>query len=83
MYTEFRGKKYQAKLVEGFSFDDIVMINGITGTVDFIGSDKIMIVDEAGTKHFIQVSNIAEVHLLAAFTSNPGSQYILRREEKE
>lgn len=82
MYTEFRGKKYQAKRVEGFSFDDIVTTNGITGIVDFIGSDKIMIVDEAGTKHFIPVSEITEVYLLAAFTSNPGSVFKLRHEDK-
>lgn len=83
MYIEFRGKKYQARQVEGFSFDDIVMINGITGIVDFIGSDKIMIVDEADTEHFIQVSDIAEVYLLAAFTSNQGSLYVLRQGEEE
>lgn len=81
MYTEFRGKKYQARRVEGFSFDDIVMINGITGTVDFIGSDKIMIVDEVGTEHFIQVSDMAEVYLLATFTSNPGSPFVLNSDE--
>lgn len=83
MYTEFRGKKYQARQVEGFSLDDIVMINGITGIVDFIGADKIMMVDEAGSEHFFQMSEITEVYMLAAFTSNPGSLYVLRQGEEE
>lgn len=81
MEVIFKGKKYQVKRVERFSFDDIVLINGITGIVDFIGAGKIMIIDEAGAKQFIPVSEIRKVFLLAAFTSTPRSPYMVREIE--
>lgn len=83
MYIEFKGKKYRVKRVEGFSFDDIVSINGITGIVDFIGSDKIMIVDETDVKLFIPISEITEVYLLAAFSPDPGSPFVLNSDEQQ
>ncbi len=67
------GKKHSEEETQGqvkadsFGLDDLVTINGITGYVDFIGGDIIVLIDKNDEKHYIPHRAIREAHVLKPF----------------
>lgn len=67
----FKGKGYAGSKMKDVFFDDIVVVNGVIGFVDFIGDELIAIVDELGTMHKIRYEDINTAYTLSVCWKNP------------
>lgn len=47
-----------------FTFDDVVLINGIKGWVNFIGSDVLQLIDDKNKDYLINIKDLKEVYIL-------------------
>lgn len=70
MEAIFENKSYPLTKVNSFTFDDVVMINGIIGYVDFIGEDGVGLITETGEPHYIKLKDIKEVYQLYSCWGN-------------
>lgn len=52
---------------DSFGLDDLVTINSITGYVDFIGGDIIVLIDQNDERHYIPHTAITEACVLKPF----------------
>lgn len=52
---------------DSLGLDDLVTINGITGYVDFIGGNIIVLIDKNDERHYIPHTAITEAYVLKPF----------------
>ncbi|MDH6356268.1 hypothetical protein [Parabacteroides sp. PF5-9] len=67
----FEGRGYVAQKMNDLYFDDIAVINGIVGYIDFVGMDSLAIVDEIGTSHLIKFEEVRTGYTLKSVWNNP------------
>lgn len=53
-----KGKNYDPIASRTFGLDDLVMINGIVGDVDYISQESIILIDENEEPHEIAIQDI-------------------------
>lgn len=63
----FNGADYEAQSVKSIALNDIVCLNGITGYVDAILSEFIVLIDEANKSHRIAIRSIESAFMLHRF----------------
>lgn len=74
----FEGKNYTPHFAENLLIEDIVVINGIVGWIDFVGADIVALVDENEIMHCISYLDMEEVLMLdQAFVSQEKAGVLL------
>ncbi|MFK2513950.1 hypothetical protein [Bacteroides fragilis] len=63
----FNGADYEAQSVKSIALNDIVCLNGITGYVDAILSEFIVLIDVANKSHRIAIRSIESAFMLHRF----------------
>lgn len=76
MNVKYKERIYEAIESHSFGLDDLVMINNISGLVDFIGGDIVVIIDENNVKHQIPHCEIKKIYILAVFIINSTHRFI-------
>lgn len=64
---QFNEIAYEAQSTKNIALDDIVCLNGITGYVDAILDEFIVLIDEANRSHRIAIRSIESAFMLHRF----------------
>ena len=67
MKVQFNEIAYEAQSTKNIALDDIVCLNGITGYVDAILDEFIILIDEANRSHRIAIRSIESAFMLHRF----------------
>ena len=67
MKVQFNGTDYEAQATKSIALNDIVCLNGITGYVDAILDEFIILIDEANKSHRIALCSIESAFILHRF----------------
>jgi hypothetical protein len=67
MKVQFNEIAYEAQSTKNIALDDIVCLNGITGYVDAILNEFIVLIDEANRSHRIAIRSIESAFMLHRF----------------
>lgn len=67
MKVQFNEIDYEAQSTKNIALDDIVCLNGITGYVDAILDEFIVLIDEANRSHRIAIRSIESAFMLHRF----------------
>ncbi|MCE8567173.1 hypothetical protein [Bacteroides fragilis] len=67
MKVQFNEIAYEAQSTKNIALDDIVCLNGITGYVDAILDEFIVLIDEANRSHRIAIRSIESAFMLHRF----------------
>lgn len=67
MKVQFNGTDYEAQATKSIALNDIVCLNRITGYVDAILDEFIILIDEANKSHRIALCSIESVFMLHRF----------------
>lgn len=74
MKVLFNGADYEAQSVKSIALNDIVCLNGITGYVDAILGEFIVLIDEANKNHYIAICGIESAFMLHKFRERSKSR---------
>lgn len=67
MKVQFNEIDYEAQSAKSIALDDIVCLNGITGYVDAILDEFVILIDEADKSHRIAIHDIESAFMLHRF----------------
>lgn len=67
MKVLFNGADYEAQSAKSIALNDIVCLNGITGYVDAILDEFIVLIDEANRSHRIAIHDVESAFMLHRF----------------
>ncbi len=67
MKVQFNEIDYEAQSAKSIALNDIVCLNGITGYVDAILNEFIVLIDEANRSHRIAIRSIESAFMLHRF----------------
>lgn len=67
MKTQFNRTDCKAQVAKSFALEDVVCLNGITGYVDAIMDEFIILIDEANKSHRIAIRDIESAFMLHRF----------------
>lgn len=67
MKVQFNEIAYEAQSTKNIALDDIVCLNGITGYVNAILDEFIVLIDEANRSHRIAIRSIESAFMLHRF----------------
>lgn len=82
----FEGKNYSPYPAKSLLIEDIVMLNGIVGWIDFVGADIIALVDECEITHivsYLEMEDVLMLHPAFAFQESAGILRLSRVDWKE
>lgn len=67
MTVQFNGIDYEAQATKSIALNDIVCLNEITGYVDAILDEFIILIDEANKSHRVAIRGIESAFMLHRF----------------
>lgn len=67
MKMQFNGTDYEAHTIKSIALNDFVCLNGITGYVDAILDEFIILIDEANKSHRVVIRGIESAFMLHRF----------------